>query len=431
MARTIRDSILDTRAARDRLKGRGKPYFRAIEPGLHLGYRKPRGRKGKPAVAGKWVARHYLGGQSYAVETIGVADDFGDADGVAILSYAQAQKLARKRWSNRKRAAAGKTGPLTVQLAVESYLEFIETRGKSAVDARHRARAHIYPALGDFQVDALTTEQLRNWQMSLAKALPRVRSKAGEQQYRQLNGDDPEAKRRRMSSANRVLTILKAALNHAYDEKKAASNEAWGRRLKRFDQVEAARLRYLTIAEAQRLINAADPEFRPLVIAALQTGARYSELARLRVEDFNPESGTIHVRTSKSGKERHIVLTDEGADFFQQHCLGRKGSEVMFSRASGAAWERCQQDSPMRNACKRAAIDPPVGIHQLRHTWASHAVMNGMPLMVVARNLGHVNINMVQKHYGHLSRSFISDEIRKAAPRFGTVAPSNVTPLRR
>ena len=130
MARTIRNSILDTRAARDRLKARGKPYFRAIEPGLHLGYRKPRGRKGKPAVAGKWVARHYLGRQSYAVETIGVADDFSDADGVAILSYAQAQKLARKRWSNRKRAAAGKTGPLTVQLAVEILPRIYRDQGE-------------------------------------------------------------------------------------------------------------------------------------------------------------------------------------------------------------------------------------------------------------------------------------------------------------
>jgi hypothetical protein len=53
-------------------------------------------------------------------------------------------------------------------------------------------------------------------------------------------------------------------LNHAYDEKQVATNEAWGRRLKPFRDVEVARVRYLTVAEAARLINAADPEFRPL-----------------------------------------------------------------------------------------------------------------------------------------------------------------------
>ena len=55
-------------------------------------------------------------------------------------------------------------------------------------------------------------------------------------------------------------------------------------------------MRHLTTAEATRLINAADPDFRPLVRAALETGARYSELTRLEVADFNPDSGTIQIR---------------------------------------------------------------------------------------------------------------------------------------
>ena len=95
MARTLKDTSLDTRAARARLKARGKPYYRTIEEGLHLGYRKPRGRKGKPAVSGKWVLRRYVGDQAYVVETIGVADDYADADGVAIINFSQAQNKAR------------------------------------------------------------------------------------------------------------------------------------------------------------------------------------------------------------------------------------------------------------------------------------------------------------------------------------------------
>ena len=64
MARTVRDAKLETRTARAALKPSGKPYWRAIDEGLHLGY-----RKGK--TGGKWVARTYVGGQSYVVETIG------------------------------------------------------------------------------------------------------------------------------------------------------------------------------------------------------------------------------------------------------------------------------------------------------------------------------------------------------------------------
>jgi hypothetical protein len=57
--------------------------------------------------------------------------------------------------------------------------------------------------------------------------------------------------------------------------------------------------------------------------------------------------------------------------------------------------------------------------------------MNGMPLMVVARNLGHADTRMVEKHYGHLAPSYVADEIRKAAPRFGVELAKVVAPLDR
>jgi integrase len=52
--------------------------------------------------------------------------------------------------------------------------------------------------------------------------------------------------------------------------------------------------------------------------------------------------------------------------------------------------------------------------------------MNGVPLLVVAKNLGHADTRMVETHYGHLAPSYIADAIRAGAPRFGTVEPSNV-----
>jgi integrase len=76
----------------------------------------------------------------------------------------------------------------------------------------------------------------------------------------------------------------------------------------------------------------------------------------------------------------------------------------------------------MAKTCKRARITPPIGFHILRHTWASLAIMNGVPLQVAARNLGHADTRMVEKHYGHLSTSYIADAIRAGAPRFGARA---------
>ena len=421
MARTVRDSTMDSRAARSRLKVRGKPYWRTLEPGLHLGYRRP------ATGAGKWLARHYIGDERYEVETIAVADDFSDPDGVAVLSFHQAQTLARSRMVARAHAAAGKTKPLTVKDAIDSYIEFLETNRKSGREGRYAADAFILPTLGKVEVAALTTDQIRTWHAKVAKAPARIRTKPGQKQ-KFKDGADPENGRRRKSTANRILTVLKGALNRAWRDGKVTSDSAW-RRVEPFEDVESARVRYLSIAEATRLINASDADFRRMVRGALETGARYGELCALLVSDFNVDSGTIAIRKSKTGKPRHIVLTDDGAAFFRSTTAGRAGSEFLFVKDNGDAWLPSHQADPMDLANERAAIDPPINFHGLRHTWASHAVMGGVPLLVVAKNLGHNDTRMVEKHYGHLAASYVADAIRAGAPRFDLAGWSKVTSI--
>ena len=244
--------------------------------------------------------------------------------------------------------------------------------------------------------------------------------------------DRPEGQdetRRRRASANRVLTILKAALNQAFREGKAATDAPW-RAVKPFAEVETARVRYFTQDEVRRLVNAAQGAFRLLVNAALFTGARYGELSRLRVGDFNPDSGTVYIEQSKSGKSRHVVLTDEGQRFFAQITAGRATDELMVRHEDGSAWRTAHQGRPMREACAAAKIKP-AGFHVLRHTSASHYVMAGVPLPVIARNLGHADTRMTEKHYAHLAPSFVAEQIRRFAPTFGTVEASTVSPIRR
>ena len=52
--------------------------------------------------------------------------------------------------------------------------------------------------------------------------------------------------------------------------------------------------------------------------------------------------------------------------------------------------------------------------------------MNGVPLMVVARNLGHADTRMVERHYGHLAQSYVREAIRAGVPSFGISVESNV-----
>src|SRR5262245_35310404 len=130
MPRKVRDSNLETRTARARLKARAKPFFRLIEPGLHLGYRKLANGPGS------WVVRRYAGRGAYTVQNLTtaedkpiVADDFSDADGAVILSFAQAQERAKKERPNVER-----TGPYTVNDAMDDYLTWLESTRKSVKD---------------------------------------------------------------------------------------------------------------------------------------------------------------------------------------------------------------------------------------------------------------------------------------------------------
>jgi Arc/MetJ family transcription regulator len=55
--------------------------------------------------------------------------------------------------------------------------------------------------------------------------------------------------------------------------------------------------------------------------------------------------------------------------------------------------------------------------------------MNGMALMVVARNLGHVDTGMVEKHNGHLAEDFVTEAIRASAPVYGIAGDNKIVPL--
>jgi len=425
MARTVQDTNLDTRQARTRLTARHKPYWRLLDQGCHLGY-----YKGKRSTA--WIARYFLGQGRYAEQRLGLVDDLADADGVAVLTFKQAQAAARKWFSGQAHKVAGlplHDGPYSVGHAIRDYLGWLESEGKrSAQDHRTRAEAVILPELGSIEVAKLTPARIRAWRDGLANTPARLRTRKGAtQNYRPLPKDD-ETKDRRKSTANRTLTILKAALNHAFHEGQVESDAAW-RRVKPYQGVDATRLRWLKHDQAMRLINACPEDFRSLVSAALVSGARYGELSVMKVGNFDPGNGTVFVAKSKSGKARHVVLTDEGAQLFASLTIGRSEGELIFLKSDGEPWHKSNQARRLRAACKAARIDPAVTFHELRHTYASLSLMAGMDLMVLAGNLGHAGTRMVEKHYGHISDEHRAKIIRDTAPHFGLNIKSKATAI--
>ena len=210
-------------------------------------------------------------------------------------------------------------------------------------------------------------EAMRDWHHAIADKPRQVRGERELPKDAKQSRAGRDAIRRRRATANRVLTVLKAALNHAWREGVVPSDDAW-RRVSPFKGVDAPVIRYLTEDEQRRLVNACSADFREIVRAALLTGCRYGELIALRAADYNDDAGTITVRESKAGKVRHVVLTDEGCTLFRALTAGRKGDARIFLRSDRKPWGASHQQRPLADACARARISPAVSFHILRHS---------------------------------------------------------------
>jgi len=252
--------------------------------GAALGYRKGR-------TAGVWLVRvaDSSAGGGYRQASIGRADDTLKADGVEVLDYRKAEADARDWIARHHRVAAGmepapavaaRAVPYTVADAIADYLtDYVARGGKALRTTRQVAEAHIVSPLGNIPDGRLTRDELKSWHRGLATSPARVRAKAGEMRHRDTKGD-PDASRRRRSSANRVLTILKAALTHAHGEGRVTCNrDAWTA-VKPFREADKAKVRYLLDDEIIRLVNACALDFRAIVIGALMTDAATANYAR-------------------------------------------------------------------------------------------------------------------------------------------------------
>jgi integrase len=321
------------------------------------------------------------------------------------------------------------TGPYTVARAMADYLEDYRRRGGKASDSIESVSLrNILPELANVLVVKLTTRQLVDWHRGIAERPRRWRSRPGaEANLARFDRKDAEAVRRRRATANRVLTYLKAALNHAWRAGLVPSDDAW-RRVKPFKSADAPVIRYFSQGEITRLLNSCQGSFRHLVHAALLTGCRYGELSRLKIADYNSDVETLTIREAKSGSVRHVTLTGEAPDLMDRLSAARSPSDFLFRRDHGRGWKRAEQLRPMREACARAGILPPVGFHVLRHTHASILAMQAVPMAVIARQLGHSDTRMTERHYAHLAPNYVSDTIRASFPRLmGSITPTVTT----
>jgi integrase len=270
------------------------------------------------------------------------------------------------------------------QLIRDRYLPHAQASKRSWATDETILRIHVLPALGRITLDQITGEHIAGL----------------------IN--DMRAKGYAGGTTNRVLVILRYAFNLArkWNVPGASMNPTAG--LSTVPEVH--RQRFLTPEEAQRLVGSIQTDKNQVAAKAIMllllTGARRREVTRARWEDVDWEKRTLLVPVSKSGKPRAIALSAAAITLLRTAASDSASPYVFPTQLSGlfCQWNRIR--------CRAGLAD--VRLHDLRHSFASFLVNQGVSLYVVQSLLGHSQIRMTQR-YAHLAPQTLLDAAEVAA----------------
>ena len=230
----------------------------------------------------------------------------------------------------------------------------------------------------------------------------------------------------------RELGTLSAAFNHAIKKHHWQIGNPCSKA--EVPKEPKGRVRYLTHAEAQRLLQAAEspvnvkgmaltsqyksPVLRDFIELALNTGCRKAELSNLKWEHVDFSTRLLRLEQTKSGEWQTVPINEDARKVLVRRMRLRDeicpDTPWVFFHLTPAlntkVGDRVKNvRKAFSTACKRAGIDD-FHIQDLRHTFASWLVMEGVPLLQVSKLLRHASVQMTER-YAHLAPDHLHDAV--------------------
>ena len=250
---------------------------------------------------------------------------------------------------------------------------------------RYQLAGQLLPAFGSKPLDRITEAGIRRWFDRYSRTAP--------------------------GNSNHVLARLRQMLNFAVACGHIESNPAQGIAFNRRPKLT----RFLSREEIARLHRVLDAQTRKdsgpqadIIRLLLLTGCRQGEIVNLRWAEVHGDM--LSLGDSKTGA-RTVPLNSQARRVLDRQ--PRTGSPFVFPSPRDPTRPRSRELALWTRVRREAGIED-VRLHDLRHTMASHAVMNGVPVPVVSRLLGHSNVRMTLR-YAHLG----DRETEAAAERVG------------
>jgi integrase len=289
----------------------------------------------------------------------------------------------------------------TVREFAARFLEHQQARTKPLTYNQQKAtiEQHVLPRLGSSRVDDIHREEIDSLVTQWSA------------------NSKPKTINTRLGTLRRMLSLA----------------VEWGL-IPRVPRIEMRKLakdtpRFLSDAECTELVAAAEPQWATMIVVGLRTGLRIGELRGLQWGDVDlvrraiqvrrtdPGRRTMDATSPKGNRERTVPLTNDAiaalesvlpakpvaSDWVWPALLRRQGETRRRARSEKGCWHAID-----RAATKAGLLD--VGWHTLRHTYASHLVMRGVPIRLIQKWLGHASIKETEK-YSHLAPEFGAEAI--------------------
>lgn len=440
MSRTIDDAPLTTREARRRLDV--GLHWRSLDADIHLGY-----RKGKRA--GTWLVR-WRTGQGYRQSSLGTADDTID---VGTLDYRAAAKAAIVQVAEaRTEAKAAADGPpLTVRSAVEIYVELRDARERRRTGrdirsdaarrleklvigrpARGKRAAVASTGLAEIPLHKLTEDDLQSWRASLPTGFrPTGIQRVVNDLKAALNGC---AERHYSRLPSGLMSTIKRGLRTIVHEADEDDDALVARENQILSDDQVARLMSATL-EIDR-VQGWEGDLYRLILVMAASGARFSQVTRLRVMDVQTASGRLMMppsRKGRGGKARLIpvpigrdvldvlapivVGRSKGASLFERWRYSQQPGTIRWERSSRGPWQTPSEIVRPWGDIRNKAGLPDVIPYALRHSSIVRGIRANLPTRLVAA-IHDTSIVMIERHYA-----------RHIADGLDTLAAQAIIPL--
>jgi integrase len=181
--------------------------------------------------------------------------------------------------------------------------------------------------------------------------------------------------------------------------------------------------RYFTPEEAQRLVDAAEGQYKVLFALMFAAGMRISELAGLRVEDVNFKESIIHIRRSMfihkevtpktAAGYRNVDIDSATLDMLKKFIGKRKDGRLFVSKKGTALVGGNINREVLKPICKELGI-PEGTTHAFRHGRISVLVQNGVPGELIKKWVGHTDLRTTAR-YSHFPSEYRKEVVSKLA----------------